>query len=113
MLVGDVEPISSTHSGSSDARVRDNSPSPLERRVSRLLAGPGCSPCPGTGEKPRKNFMKPLVTDAISTSRRPVLELRNLLYRVPYRELAYFFPASVTGVFPAFPASSRSISTLP
>src|SRR5215467_7272710 len=101
MLAGEVEPMSSTHSGSSEASVRDNSPSPLERRVSRLLPGSGRSPCPGTGEEPRKSFMKPLVTDAISNSRRPVLELRNLLYRVPYREPAYFLTASITGVFSA------------
>src|SRR5215469_18125708 len=114
MLVGEVEPISRTQSGSSEASVRDNSPSPLERRVSRLLPGSGCSPCPGTGEEPRKSFMKPLVTDAISNSRRPVLEHSNLLYRVPYRGPVYFLTASVTGVFCVLPASlSRSISTLP
>jgi hypothetical protein len=51
--------------------VREISPNPLERRVSRCDVDTGLTPWPGTVDEPRKSFMKLCVTDAMANSRRP------------------------------------------
>src|SRR5216684_320153 len=65
MLFGEVEPKSRTQSPSADSQARDNSPIPLERRVSfcELCAGVVSGP-----DEPRKSFMKFCETDEILTS---------------------------------------------
>src|SRR5260370_15953725 len=66
MLWGEVDPKSRTQRPWADSQVRDNSPRPLERRVSF------CEPCAGTvsgPDEPRKSFMKFCETDNILTSK--------------------------------------------
>src|SRR5437588_8159764 len=84
MFAGDVAPKSRTHKPSSDPKCRDNSPSPLERRVSRAgLAGTGVWPAP-VDEPPRKIFMN------------FAFWITCLVYRGRVTEAGYFFCSALT-----------------
>src|ERR1700741_465227 len=67
MLLGEVEPRSSTQSGVSLSQTRARAARPLERRVSFCgSCGVAASVPP---DEPRKSFMKFCVTDAITLTR--------------------------------------------
>src|SRR5271157_1352798 len=102
MLVGEVDPRSRMQRSSAVSQRRDNSPRPLERRVSFG------EPCAGTvsgPDEPRKSFMKFCETDDILTFLTPVLLSASASQRFTNRSYLSLLSLSVL--------SFRWISTLP
>src|SRR5581483_5004326 len=78
MLLGEVDPRSRTQSGVSEAKLRANSPRPLDRRVSFCPLAPAAS-APALDDD-LKNRMRLSDTDAIESSWRPSLLSAAIYY---------------------------------